>query len=92
MIGPTANLEAAITADEVLVRGTVKGEVRAKRGIEVGNEGSVIGDVTTRQVFIKEGAWFKGSIQIEQSSQPVYDHDGSQAALPKAAAAIAGCK
>jgi cytoskeletal protein CcmA (bactofilin family) len=64
------NTKADITAEELLVRGNVMGNVRAGR-IEVGSEGSVIWDLTTRQVFIKDGAHFKGLIRIEKSTEEI---------------------
>ena len=92
-IGPAANLEADLTAGEVLVRGNVKGNVHAKRRIEVGHEGSVIGDLTTRQVLIQDGARFRGSIGIENGTEQETSDRGlreRESAPPKAAAAAAG--
>lgn len=68
MIGPTAEVKADIIAGEVIVRGNLKGSIRAKGRIEIGNDGSVTGDLTTPQVFIEDGAWFKGSIEIEKGA------------------------
>ena len=76
MIGPAANVKADITAGEVLVRGNLKGNIFARSRIEVRNDGSVTGDLTTPQVFIEEGALFKGSIEIEKSPE-------NEAALPE---------
>lgn len=68
-IGPSAKLKADIIAGEVIVSGNLKGSIRANGRIEIRNDGSVTGDLTTPQVFIEEGAWFKGSIEIEKSSE-----------------------
>jgi cytoskeletal protein CcmA (bactofilin family) len=69
MIGPAANVKADIIAAEVVIRGNLKGNVRARGRIEIGNDGSVTGDLTTPQVFIENGALFKGSIEIEKNTQ-----------------------
>jgi cytoskeletal protein CcmA (bactofilin family) len=69
MIGPTANVKADIFAGEVVVRGKVNGKVCARYRIEIGDEGSLNGDLTTAQIFIEHGAWFKGSIETEKSSE-----------------------
>src|SRR5215813_10575413 len=66
-VGPAANVKADIIAGQVIVRGILKGNVCARYRIEIGNEGSVIGDLITPQVLIEDGAWFKGSIEIEKS-------------------------
>ena len=73
MIGPTAKVKADIIAGEVIIRGNLKGNIRAKRRIEIMNDGAVTGDLTTPQVFIEEGAWFKGSIEINKRAEKETD-------------------
>ena len=55
-VGATANVTADIIAREVVVCGNVKGIVRAKGKIEIKKDGSVIGDLTTAQIIIEDGA------------------------------------
>lgn len=69
MIGPTANVKADILAGEVVIRGKVNGNVCARYRIEIEDDGSLTGDLTTAQVLIEDGAWFKGSIEIEKSTE-----------------------
>src|SRR5215467_9005133 len=66
-IGKTAKVTAAIIVGEVLVYGLVKGNVRAKSRIEIKKDCSVDGDLHTAQIMIEDGAFFKGSIEIERS-------------------------
>ena len=58
----TAKVTADIVAAEVVVSGNVKGNVRAKNRIEIKRDGSVTGDLTTPQILIEDGAFFKGWI------------------------------
>jgi cytoskeletal protein CcmA (bactofilin family) len=67
-VGATAKLRADIIAGEVIVSGSVKGNVRAKK-IEIKKEGSLHGDLTTAQIMIQDGAYFKGTIEIERSAE-----------------------
>jgi cytoskeletal protein CcmA (bactofilin family) len=67
-VGTTAKVSADIIAGEVVVYGKVKGNVRASR-IEIKKEGSVTGDLTTPQILIEDGAYFKGSIEIEKRTE-----------------------
>jgi cytoskeletal protein CcmA (bactofilin family) len=67
-VGKTAKLMADINAREVVVYGYVKGNVRAKGRIEIRKDGSVIGNLTTAQIMIEDGADFKGSIEIDRSA------------------------
>jgi cytoskeletal protein CcmA (bactofilin family) len=67
-VGATAKVTADIIAREVVVYGTVKGNLRAKDRIEIKKDGSVNGDLTTSRIMIEDGAYFKGSIEIDKSS------------------------
>jgi cytoskeletal protein CcmA (bactofilin family) len=67
-VGATAKLTADVIAGEVIVYGTVKGNVHGKGKIEIKKDGSVNGDLTTAQIIIEDGAYFKGSIAIEKSA------------------------
>src|SRR6266852_8780476 len=76
-VGATANVTADIIAREVVVCRKVKGNVRAKDKIEIKRDGSVIGDLTTAQIIIEDGAYFKGSIEIDRSADKETDNDVS---------------
>ena len=79
-VGTTAKVSADIIAGEVVIYGKVKGNVRASR-IEIKKEGSVTGDLTTPQILIEDGAYFKGSIEIEKSKEK----EGDKNVFPPAA-------
>ena len=76
-VGATANVTADIIAREVVVCGKVKGNVHAKGKIEIKKDGSVIGDLTTAQIIIEDGAYFKGSIEIDRSADKEVDNNAS---------------
>src|SRR5437667_7563948 len=85
-VGATAKVTADIIAREVVVYGTVKGNLRAKDRIEIKKDGSVNGDLTTSRIMIEDGAYFKGSIEIDKSEQK---ESGSHA-FARSSAAPAG--
>jgi cytoskeletal protein CcmA (bactofilin family) len=87
-VGKTAKLTADINARDVVVYGYVKGNVSAKGRIEIRKDGSVIGNLTTAQIMIEDGADFKGSIEIDRSASRQPDNNISS----RAAAASAGPK
>jgi len=66
-IGASARVTADIIAREVAVYGNVKGNLRARDRIEIKKDGSVVGDLTTARIMIEDGAYFKGSIEIDKS-------------------------
>jgi cytoskeletal protein CcmA (bactofilin family) len=75
-VGTTAKVTADIIAREVVVFGTVKGNLRAKDRIEIKKDGSVNGDLTTARIMIEDGAYFKGSIEIDKTSEKDSGHGG----------------
>jgi cytoskeletal protein CcmA (bactofilin family) len=85
-VGTTAKLTADINARDVVVYGYVKGDVRATGRIEIKKDGSVIGNLTTAQIMIEDGADFKGTIEIDRSAAKEADKNVSL----RAAAAAAG--
>jgi len=85
-VGATAKLTADIIAREVVVYGTVKGNLRAKDRIEIKKDGSVNGDLTTARIMIEDGAYFKGSIEIDKTAEKETAHS----AFAKPASATAG--
>jgi cytoskeletal protein CcmA (bactofilin family) len=87
-VGPTAKVTADINARDLVVYGFVKGNVHAKGRIEIKKDGSVIGNLTTAQIMIEDGADFKGSIEIDRGEAKVAEKSVSS----RAAAAGAGPK
>ncbi|HEV2388461.1 MAG TPA: polymer-forming cytoskeletal protein [Candidatus Acidoferrales bacterium] len=82
-IGATAKVTADIHAREVVIFGNVKGNLRARDRIEIKKDGSVVGDLTTTRIMIEDGAYFKGSIEIDRGN-------GNEAAKTAQARPLAG--
>ena len=78
-VGASAKVTADVVAREVAVYGSVKGNLRARDRIEIKKDGSVIGDLTTARIMIEDGAYFKGSIEIDRTAS------GSETDLEKPA-------
>jgi cytoskeletal protein CcmA (bactofilin family) len=68
-VGASAKVTADIIAGDVVVYGTVKGKVQAKNRIEIKKDGSVNGDLTTARIVIEDGAYFKGSIEVDKGGE-----------------------
>jgi cytoskeletal protein CcmA (bactofilin family) len=79
-VGRTAKVTADINARDVAVYGYVKGNVSAKGRVEIRRDGSVIGDLTTAQIMIEDGADFKGSIEIDRRATKEAENDVSSRA------------
>jgi cytoskeletal protein CcmA (bactofilin family) len=74
-VGASAKLTADVVAREVVVYGSVKGNLRARDRIEIKKDGSVVGDLTTARIMIEDGAYFKGSIEIDRTNGKETDLD-----------------
>jgi cytoskeletal protein CcmA (bactofilin family) len=63
-IGPHGVIQASIKAREVLVLGTITGNVEAFERLEIRKDAKLLGDIRTARIVIEDGAYFKGSIDI----------------------------
>jgi cytoskeletal protein CcmA (bactofilin family) len=64
-IGATGDVEADIDAKMVIVAGTVVGNIRTSDKIEMQAKAKVLGDVSTKNIVIEQGAIFHGSCQMK---------------------------
>ena len=69
-VGETAKASADVVAREVIVYGELTGHLQAGERIEIRKHGSVKGDLTTPRILIEDGAYFKGTVQIERRKKP----------------------
>ncbi len=63
-VGPNGQVQAAVKAREVVVLGSIKGNVEATDKIEIRKDAKLTGDIRTARIIIEDGAYFKGSIDI----------------------------
>ena len=83
-VGASARVTADLIAREVIVYGNVKGNLRARDRIEIKKDGSVVGDLTTARIMIEDGAYFKGSIEIDKAGEHAADTDLEKPAYTRA--------
>lgn len=65
-VGVNGQIEAAVTARELVILGKMKGDVVAAERVEIRAQGALIGDVSAFRISIEDGAFFKGSIDIRK--------------------------
>jgi cytoskeletal protein CcmA (bactofilin family) len=94
-IGPNGKVHAAIKAREVVVLGTIQGNVDASDRIEIRKDAKLVGDIKTARIIIEDGAYFKGSIDIVKpepkpapAPRPQPAAQGAQAAPATASATV----
>lgn len=70
VIGEGAIVEASLDVGEVIIQGTVIGNITAKRSIEIHAPGRVKGDLHTPSLQIDKGVMFEGRSFMEAATQP----------------------
>lgn len=66
-IGTNAKIKAQVFAKTVVVLGEVSGNINASEKVDIRDNGSVDGDITSPKVAIAEGAHFRGAIDMNRS-------------------------
>src|SRR5579875_547228 len=67
-IGPNARVQAGLKAREIIIHGSIQGNVDATDKIDIKKEAKLVGDIKTSRIVIEDGAYFKGSIDISKPS------------------------
>ena len=65
-IGTNAKIKAQVFAKTVVVLGEVIGNITASEKVDIRDNGSVDGDITSPKVAIAEGAHFRGAIDMNR--------------------------
>jgi cytoskeletal protein CcmA (bactofilin family) len=69
-VGPNGRIRANITAKNVMVSGSVEGNIEAGERTDMRKSAVVKGDVRTRRIAIEEGAYFTGKLEILAEAKP----------------------
>jgi cytoskeletal protein CcmA (bactofilin family) len=63
-VGPNGTVNATIKARDVIVLGTIRGNLEVTERVEIRKDAKLTGDIWTARITIEDGAYFKGSIDI----------------------------
>jgi len=69
-IGPNGKVRASVKAREVIVLGTLHGNVETGDRIDIRKEAKLVGDIKTARIVIEDGAYFKGNVDIIRAEVP----------------------
>ena len=67
-IGPNGRVKANVTACAVVVQGKLEGNIQASDRVDLRQSAVVMGDIATQRISIDEGAYFKGSLNIQNEA------------------------
>jgi cytoskeletal protein CcmA (bactofilin family) len=79
-VGSKARIQADIQAANVIVAGSVVGDVVAQDRVEITPAGSVVGSIRSNRISIADGARLKGSVEMVKAAPKV---QASKPAAPK---------
>jgi cytoskeletal protein CcmA (bactofilin family) len=68
IVGEGAEVNAEVTVGSIVIQGTVRGNITAKRSVEIHSPGRVRGNINTPSLFIERGVFFDGNCQMDSSS------------------------
>lgn len=68
-VGAEGHVKAEIRARQIVILGSVTGNLAAREKIEIRRTGHVVGDLGAATVAIEDGAYLKGSINIVREDQ-----------------------
>jgi cytoskeletal protein CcmA (bactofilin family) len=69
-IGPNGKVLANVKAREVVILGTIHGNVETTDKIDIRKDAKLLGDIKTARVVIEDGAYFNGNIDIVRAEVP----------------------
>jgi cytoskeletal protein CcmA (bactofilin family) len=84
-VGPNGKVHAGVKAREIVVLGTINGNVEAADKIDIRKDAKLVGDIKTARIVIEDGAYFKGSIDITKAEPKPQPRQQQAAAAPAAA-------
>jgi len=86
-VGPNGRVRAGVKAREIVVLGSIEGNVEALDKIDIRKDAKLVGDIKTARIVIEDGAYFKGSIDIVKNESKPAPPRVQAAATPTAPAA-----
>jgi len=84
-VGPSGKVRASVKAREVIVLGTLHGNVETGDRIDIRKEAKLVGDIRTARIVIEDGAYFKGNVDIVRAEVPKSASATPAAASPRPA-------
>ena len=68
-IGKEGIVKADINAREIVIMGDVCGNLEGAERVEIRNDGSLMGNLATRRIYIEEGAVLSGVIDVHKPNK-----------------------
>jgi len=76
-IGPNAKVQANVSARDVVVIGTLNGDVMATGRVELRAGANLVGDIHAARLSIEENALFTGKVDLVQPTAGISERGGA---------------
>ena len=86
-VGANAKVQADVSARDVIILGTLNGNISATGRVELRSGSNLVGDIQASRLSIEENAGFSGKVDLVQSSAAAASGNTGQAAAQSAASA-----
>ncbi len=68
IVGEGAEVNAEVNVGAIVVQGIVRGNITAKRSVEIHSPGKVKGNINTPSLLIEKGVFFDGHCQMDSGA------------------------
>ena len=87
-VGKSGQVKANVTAKNIKIEGSVRGDITGNEKVVIANSGNVRGNIVAPRVTLEDGAVFKGSIDMDPSDAkaaqlPLSNKEASTAPPPE---------
>lgn len=76
-IGPNAHVQANVSARDVVILGTLKGDIQATGRVELRSGANLFGDIRAARLSIEENALFSGKVDLVQNAAATAERPAS---------------
>jgi cytoskeletal protein CcmA (bactofilin family) len=83
-VGSKGRVEGEINAQSVRVSGQMIGNIKTKGKVEITKEADFMGDIRAKSISVEDGAYFKGSIELEREPHRKIASPGESTAIKTA--------
>jgi cytoskeletal protein CcmA (bactofilin family) len=83
VVGENGKISGEIYAKSIIIHGQVVGNMFAEERLEIKASGSLKGDITSPRVVIDEGAYFRGSVHMEEETHRRFERPAAETEILK---------
>jgi cytoskeletal protein CcmA (bactofilin family) len=79
-VGPSGRLHAGVKAREVVVLGSIQGDVEATDKIQIRKDAKLVGNIKAVRIIVEDGAYLKGAIDVVKRGSSMNPLEGQHSA------------